>query len=289
MLRLKDGIDTLRYWNAVSRTVSAHETKVDQAKALDDLRRQRPDMDNILAAIERDGVVAIANYWPTEKCAAAQADVERLLLEYPDVVQRFSANSDKRMFGGEAKSAVIAEFHSDSFLRRIGEYMGGFGLYNFSTLAARIDATAENNGSGDGWHRDAHGFQFKSILYLSDVGDSNGPFEYVDGSHKWWRASLEAALGGLPPAPNTRYDAAAVRRVIKSFGLKARSVVGKAGTLLLANTSGLHRGRPLQSGTRYALTNYFYYPYQIDENKIATFPPMIPGAADRVRRDLLAN
>jgi hypothetical protein len=289
MLSVRAGIDTFRYWGAVDRGVAERTPRVDREAILGELRGRWPAANDMVAALENDGVVAVPGYWPAKKCVTARAEIDRLLAEYPDAVQKFSAGSDKRMFGVEAKSAVLAEFHGDRFLRSIGEQLKGFSLYNFATLGARIDAISENNGSGDGWHRDAHGYQYKSILYLSDVDDDNGPFEYLVGSHRRWRAAVETAFGGLPPAPNTRYAAELIDRVVKRFGLETRSFIGEAGTLLLVNTSGIHRGRPLRSGSRYALTNYFYHPFQIDENRIKNFPMMLPGAADRVRADLLAR
>jgi hypothetical protein len=56
--------------------------------------------------------------------------------------------------------------------------------------------------------------------------------------------------------------------------------------LLLVNTAGIHRGMPLETGVRYALTNYYYHPSSIDEDRIAQFAPLIPGTAERVRLDL---
>ncbi len=36
------------------------------------------------------------------------------------------------------------------------------------------------------------------------------------------------------------------------------TLTGGAGTLLAANVKGLHRGKPLLSGERWALTRYYY-------------------------------
>jgi hypothetical protein len=289
MLNLKNGYATFRYWGEFNKTLLARETKADRTVLLEALRRARPDIDGVMANLERDGVAVIENYWPEEKCVQASADIERFIVDYADTVQRFSNGSDKRIFGSEAQSVAIAQFHYDPFLQWIGEYLGGYSLYNFSTLAARIDASETNNGSGDGWHRDAHGFQYKSILYLSDVDETNGPFEYVLGSQKRLRATFEAMVGGVPAAPNTRYEAALIGQLMAKYGFKSKRFTGKQGTLLLVNTAGLHRGAPLLAGERYALTNYFYHPHQIDESRLESFPKMLPGAADRVRADLLAG
>jgi hypothetical protein len=186
----------------------------------------------------------------------------------------------------ESVSPLLADFHYDPFLRGFGELAGGLALYNFATLGARIDAIPDNNGSGDGWHRDAHGYQFKSILYLSNVSDENGPFEYLAGSHRPWRAALDTVLGGLPPPPNSRYEAAMIDRMVRLFRMRVRHYTARSGTLLLVNTAGMHRGRPLAGGTRYALTNYYYHPFQVDKERIASFPPLMPGTTERVCFDL---
>jgi hypothetical protein len=262
------------------------ERQIDPAVLDVKLNQLFPDFPRLLSRLQSSGVVAVPGYWPTEKCALGRNEIDRLAVEYPGVVQRNSGDADKRMFGVESVSPQLAEFHNDPFLIAIGERLGGFALYNFATLGARIDATTENNGSGDGWHRDAHDFQFKAILYLSDVDIENGPFEYLAGSQKKWRAALDTAVGGLPSAPNTRYEPVLVDRLLSRYGAKPDRFVGHAGTLLLVNTSGLHRGQPLKSGSRYALTNYYYHPFQIDRARVQNFPTLMPGTADRIINDL---
>jgi hypothetical protein len=286
MLNIRAGLDTYRYWKTFEQACADGTAKVADETLLPGLRNARTEADEILASIHATGIAVVPNYWPAEKCAAARDEIDRLIVQYPNAVKAFSDGSDKRMFGVEEASSLLGEFHDDAFLRGVGEILGGLALYNFATLGARIDATGTNNGSGDGWHRDGHGYQFKSILYLSDVTDDNGPFEFLPGSHKRWRAALDTTLGELPPAPGTRYEPALVDRMVSRFGLKRRHYPARAGTLLLVNTSGIHRGRPLQSGNRYALTNYYYHPFQIGDSRIEQFAPMMPGTAERIRSDL---
>ncbi len=285
-MKLRSGIDTYRYWNRLAESRAAKGVQVDGNVLDARLRQLYPDSDRVLNRLRSSGVAAIPAYWSAEKCMVASAEIDRLSKEYPDVVQRNSGGADKRMFGVESVSAQLAAFHDDPFLAAIGERLGGTSLYNFATLGARIDATSENNGSGDGWHRDAHDFQFKAILYLSDVEPENGPFEYVSGSQKKWRAAFDTAVGDFTAAPNTRYEPDLVARLLSRYGRAAEQFVGKAGTLLLVNTSGIHRGRPLQVGSRYALTNYYYHPYQIDRDRVKNFPTLMPGTADRIINDL---
>jgi hypothetical protein len=289
MPSVRAGLETLKYWGRARPVAVDHADSIDGARLRANLLHHRRDWDTLFTSVERDGVAVIPEYWSEDKCEQGRAELDRLILAYPDVVRAFSGGSDKRMFGVESVSSLLAEFHGDPFARGVGEILGGVALYNFATLGARIDATPDNNGSGDGWHRDAHGFQYKSILYLSDVTEMNGPFEYLPGSHKRWRATFDTMIGDLPPAPKTRYEPAAVERLVGRFGIKMRSFPGRAGTLLLVNSSGIHRGRPLRSGTRHALTNYFYRSFEVDEARIAQFSPLMPGTAERVRNDLFAR
>ena len=285
-MKLRSAIDTYHHWNLLADIRIENEHRVDPVDLDAKLQAMRPDIPQLLRRLESTGAVAIPDYWPAEKCAAGRQEIERLAAEYPDVVQHNSGAADKRMFGVESVSALLAEFHDDPLLIATGERLGGFSLYNFATLGARIDATTQNNGSGDGWHRDAYEFQFKAILYLSDVGPENGPFEYVPGSQKKWRAILDAAIGDFPAAPSTRYEPALVDRLLSRYHTEASCFPGKAGTLLLVNTTGIHRGRPLQAGSRYALTNYYYHPHQIDRERVQKFPTLMPGTADRIISEL---
>ncbi|CAN7315958.1 phytanoyl-CoA dioxygenase family protein [Bradyrhizobium sp. LjRoot220] len=285
-MRLRSAIDTYHHWNLLAGIRAEKERRADPASLDSKLPGLHPDSARLLRKLKSSGVVAIPDYWSAEKCADARDEIDRLAIEYPDVVQRNSGGADKRMFGVESVSARLAEFHHDPLLIAVGERLGGSALYNFATLGARIDATTENNGSGDGWHRDAHDFQFKAILYLSDVGPENGPFEYVAGSQKKWRAIFDTAVGNLPSAPSTRYEPALVDRLLSRYHIQASRFLGKAGTLLLVNTTGIHRGRPLKAGSRYALTNYYYHPYQIDRARVQNFPTLMPGTADRIISDL---
>src|SRR6185437_16980073 len=98
----------------------------------------------------------------------------------------------------------IAAFHGDEFLRGAGEAYGGRALVNHTTLAARLRARPGNLGSGQGWHRDAFHFQYKAMVYLSDVGPDNGPFQLLDASHRAAQVFFDTIEGGLQRAPHSR-------------------------------------------------------------------------------------
>ena len=289
MLNLKDGAHTFRYWTDIREQQRAHAEPSDVASLKKAARAIAPDLDSHLLSLERDGVSLIKDYWPVEQCQTAQEELDRLMQAEPQCVRRHSNDSDKRLFGAETAGPAVRLFHDDPFLKSVGEIMGGLTLYNFVTLGARIDATAANRGSGEGWHRDAFGFQFKAIIYLCDVVDENGPFEYLCGSHKAWRAGFDSARGRFPVPPDSRIDSSSMDKMIAAGELKPRRFTAKAGTVLLVNTAGVHGGAQLKSGHRYALTNYYYFPYQIGKSIVEKFLPLAPGVRERLEPFLEAE
>ncbi|MCH4544435.1 phytanoyl-CoA dioxygenase family protein [Rhizobium changzhiense] len=288
MLSIRNGIDARNYWRSVLKSQQEHAlpVKADELSAY--LMSVRSDSADIVKRIASDGVVVVEDYWSAEQCAKAVTEMDKVIETYPDCVRQFSGGADRRMFGVEMVSETARLFHEDKYLRSMGEFIGGRGLYNFATLGARIDATDTNRGSGDGWHRDAFGFQFKAIIYLCDVTPENGPFEYIPRSHKEWRVVMDSALGRLPAPPESRIDDARVQKMITSGAASSKTFMGKAGTLVLANTTGVHRGTPLLRGRRYALTNYYYHHFQIGDTMLQKFAPMMPGTAERIA-DMIAG
>ena len=57
--------------------------------------------------------------------------------------------------------------------------------------------------------------------------------------------------------------------ILKS--LKKKTILGDMGTLILVDTSTIHRGSPIMNGTRYSITNYYYTLNQIDEELFKKF------------------
>jgi ectoine hydroxylase-related dioxygenase (phytanoyl-CoA dioxygenase family) len=91
--------------------------------------------------------------------------------------------------------------------------------------------------SSQRWHRDFNDRHLlKAFLYLVDVDEDSGPFEYVPRSapgseldHFWpWRP-----LGDNYP-PDDEFDAKLAERAV--------SFTAPKGTLIFCNTSGFHRG-----------------------------------------------
>jgi hypothetical protein len=91
------------------------------------------------------------------------------------------------------------------------------------------------------FHRDFDDVAFiKLFIYLSDVDENNGPHEFIRGSH------LDASL-----RPIRRYTDAEVYSTYSNNRLV--QFTGRAGTVFLENTTGLHRGLPVHDKRRLIL------------------------------------
>ncbi|MDC1478443.1 phytanoyl-CoA dioxygenase family protein [Pseudomonadales bacterium] len=181
--------------------------------------------------------------------AGIKGEIDTGLKDTSDImVFRDDQGSDMRLYGFEN----IYSFNP-SLLERVIAFAKSShckDFSHFSVVAARMKYVEGNAGSGGGWHRDsAHRSQVKAIIYLSDVTELNGPFQYVPSSH--WVTHL-LKHGGLFSS-KLRYTTSEVDRMRAPI-----TVTAKAGSGIVVDTKGVHRGKPMESGERYALTFYFF-------------------------------
>jgi hypothetical protein len=152
--------------------------------------------------------------------------------------------ADKRIFEFEiGNEEVIAELKIKKRIQDIQKYSGKR-VAAWLLMANKISETENNRGSGGGWHKDsAFSHQVKYIWYLSKVKENSGPFQYVKGTNR-----VEKYLGNELSA--TRFE--------KVEG-NIETVTGDEGDLLICDTLCIHRGKPVESGDRYAITLYTFH------------------------------
>lgn len=138
---------------------------------------------------------------------------------------------------------LIDHLEIEKKIKAVDDYTGRR-TKSWYLMANKLVPSPNNKGSGGGWHRDsAFSHQVKFIWYLNDVGKENGPFQYIPGSH---RSSMSENSNSLL---KTRFE------YVDGENL---TIQGKQGTLLICDTKCIHRGKPINSGQRYALTLYTF-------------------------------
>lgn len=200
----------------------------------------------IFNTLKKDGIVVMPNHIPNHELNELITAAEEKEFNWES-----ADGADQRLYGLEINknrnwlgiddiySKYISRFRCDSF------WMFG-----------KLEYRDNNIGSGGGWHRDSlHRRQLKFMIYLSEVEETSGPFEYVIGSHKIKsKLTLEISQG----FGKFRYTSEEINMFAKEHGKSIIKCVSGPGTVVVFDSSGLHRGMPIRSGTRLALTNYMF-------------------------------
>ena len=218
-------------------------------------------VNNILHDLDTKGWYLLKGYIDKSKCNELIDEMEALLSSKntTDNYWTDNNNSDQRFYRVQEISSRFNFFLKDSFIKKIeNQYLGLHRDAIDNVLINKVSFISNNLGSGGGWHRDSpHTNQFKAIAYLADVNEKNGPFQFIDGSHKFWD-SLKMYMGGLFTTSQYRFTVEEVESILLKCGQsKLTTFTAKSGDVILVDTKGIHRGKPVEDGVRYAATIYF--------------------------------
>lgn len=222
--------------------------------------RWQPLSSAVCTALKSEGIYVAPEGLEQELVDRLIAACDEIYDNNPGAISVESNGSDRRIYGVDRLSSdkVFKELQS-RFLKDAQAFYGSAKISQFC-MSGDIAYHPDGLGSGSGWHRDSpYRHQFKVIVYLSDATVEQGPFEFIPNSHTTASVVNSARALGKPMAEDryTEDEIDVLRRqnVIDT----PRTLVGKAGTILYADTRGLHRGRPLEVGRRRAITFYVYH------------------------------
>ena len=227
----------------------------------------------LLFEIRQNGYVVISDFFDKNSCESCVKDMDWMFENKKEFVHS-SDYADSRIFGAEELSENIMKFANNELLNKLANAYNAVPTTNGFTLAGKIAATGHEYGSGGSWHRDSYFRQFKSLLYLTDVNEDNGPFQVVLASHDAKKISSDSKSANLESMQCT-FNQETVKKILKDEPERLKTLTGKAGTLVLVDTSTIHRGIPLKNGIRYALTNYYFENSQINSHLVEHFSPIV--------------
>lgn len=165
----------------------------------------------------------------------------------------------------------------------INGYLKLCAKFHYYSVAAALPVSPETIPlKSQKWHRDFDDKKLcKMFIYLSDVDETSGPFTYVRESHlggRWHNTFPPVpSKGAYPPMEE-------VARVIPKENMQV--CTGQAGTVIFADTRGLHRGgfatqkQRIMFTAEYAsegafLPIHYRYPENIQEELRKLSPPAI--------------
>ena len=244
-----------------------------ERKHRQDFTNLNEEEQNLLKEIQKNGYVVISNFFDKELCKACIKDMDKMYENNKDYIHK-SDYADYRIFGAEELSENIKKFSDHKLLNKLANTYNAVPTCCGFTLAGKIEATGHQYGSGGPWHRDSYFRQFKSLIYLTDVDENNGPFQIIRGSHKINQITKDTKSGNLE-SMQCSFNQEIVDKILKDEPDRFNTLTAKAGTVVLVDTSAIHRGTPLKTGVRYALTNYFFEKTQINQHLVDHFSPLV--------------
>lgn len=218
-------------------------------------------IDELRSLLRNSGVVLLPQVLP-------QSMVDQLIhwidsYEGQDTEVNYGG-SELRIWNCELKQPLMRDFFDKS-----GQLLGLLVDHTVApkTLLAIRNRPIDLNDSSlslGRWHLDSFFEQFKVFVFLTETTEDQGPFEFVPQSHKElfkYRMLLRGEY--LKPLDLVSKERT-YQRLRESFvaglgskGMKSQPVICPAGTIMVVNTSAIHRARPCKTGSRYALTAYF--------------------------------
>jgi len=229
------------------------------------VRPELTDRTDLLEQLAGRGVAVAPDFFPP-------AQIEEMLAGCDEVIRRardgeladrtFTVQPDILFRIGKVDELVPATraFFEDPAIRSVMEA-------NLSPRVASFRREMETRfglskmAQADLFHFDNWQPICKAFLYLVDVGEENAPFAYLAGSHRRakWRLPHEVAFSAYGKHGRFGHLFPQEVRKLREDNPDWDEVVctGTAGTLILADLRGLHRGTPLREGRRVLLNNTF--------------------------------
>ena len=197
---------------------------------------------------KRDGFLVKEKFLTKDQCHNFITQID-LNIKNDKISWKDEKGSDIRIFNFTSKTKIFKNenIDLDCFYRK---YISTKECQKF-IMANKLVAKENNLGSGGGWHRDnLNRRQLKFMIYLNDVNEDNGAFQYIPKTHK-----VSSKLFTNSLSNNFRYSS---NKINKLYPKKSIKLSAKAGTLIVFDSSGLHRGSPILKDKRYALTQYMF-------------------------------
>lgn len=210
---------------------------------------------SVYSELRKTGLVIIPDFISSSECEILCNSIKEHMRK--SYAWHDPEGSDSRVLGIEAVCTEFKNVFDKPWLVNIyKKYISKFSFHHF-IMANKVSYVDRNLGSGGGWHRDTvTRRQLKFLVYLNHVDENSGCFQYIPATHtpfEKWRTNRLMNVG----QSEHRYKDENIEKLLADKNYKVKDVTGKAGTLIIVDSSGIHRGRPIKEGNiRYAATQY---------------------------------
>jgi len=247
----------------IRATYELHDRVLSNRASRRHFSEDRPDLDDVQQRIVTDvdtsgyAVLPFSELVGAETSSAVESQGHRFAQETEEALEREERGEGdtelRRRAGKEflvrahsfedvelgLDDAWLAACLSPRMLNVAGGYLRLWPKLSYADLwysVAQPEATTRV--ASQLWHRDFDDRHLlKAFLYLRDVDEGAGPFEYVPESHPGGRFE---GVSPWRPMGNGRVPEDEVARAVPTEQI--RTFIASRGTIIFCNTSGLHRG-----------------------------------------------
>jgi len=196
-----------------------------------------------LKALNTDGIVIFENFFNSVELQELNQEYEKILsdksVQFPE--NKNAANINESYLSKNKLHALYSAFFSTQFITLSSEVWGKE-FEHCHDIYVMKDIEGSYNIAQD-LHFDIIK-QLKFFIYLNDIDENNGAFEYVAGSHKW----TEKLRENSPNEINFK-NREISRNLPKEYG-SSKPLIAKAGTVFIFDTNMFHRAGEFKSGVR---------------------------------------
>jgi len=221
---------------------------------------------DIIDDLVKDGIVIIPDYLSKSICDQIVSELEPCVTKVLDGTFEgiYSKNQlDQKAFRigkvNEYSSTADRHFFNDNVINSIAKSYVSKKAFSYRK-EADYKLEAGHLLQADLPHFDDWRHRFKAFLYLTDVNEKNAPFVYYKGSHEQHPWKYKYHLEFEKYGETGRYGHFFIQEMNKienDRNYKKLVCIGKAGTLILADFRGIHKGTTLLEGKRILLNNTY--------------------------------
>ena len=254
----------VRRSSVVRRSAAFHQVQRWRAFRGVALRPELTPRQDLLAELAEKGFAVVPDYVSSSEAGDLLESVDRCLAEARQGKVPYQALGEETAFAWRISQAEewvpeTSVFFSDTTIRGLADALISPNAVSFRhevDYRFGIGASAY----ADLYHFDNWRPILKAFLYLTDVEAENAPFVYMSGSHRpeSWRRAHERAFDADGKTGRFGYVFPQEMADLRTrHDWEEHVCTGGAGTLVLADLRGLHRGTALKSGRRVLLNNTF--------------------------------
>ncbi len=224
----------------------------------------------LLNEYKKNGLVVLSNFFSIEECDKILTIVDDTIKIckngslYSTKIKTIDSdqiyyNSKRLIYSFDFKDtdSYINKIVNNTKIKEICEYLNHSKLKPIQHWTKRVYPRNELQNHkimmNESWHQDSGGLSMiRFIVYLNDVDEEQGPFEYIKGSHK--------------------KEIKDISKYIKNNRDKIMKISGKKGDVIIADvTGGWHKANKVISGQRDTLQVAFMSPLSDKINKLIGF------------------